>query len=267
MGDLFRLTKRRIVDDPRLDLITTRHVLNHTTGFPNWRNFPNPPNIEFTPGSKFQYSGEGFSYLQSVVVEVTGQPFDEFMRDNVLVPFGMTSSQFSWDMNTVRQIAKPHDENGRRLAGKFVTPPSAAEYAEGLAMYGAAATLMTTPTDYAKFLLEILNPKPADAFRLSDASRGEYLRPQVKKTATSWESLAWSIDQFAGIPALFRHDGQDAGYYCFTAGCAEQKSGMMVMLNGDSYVPVLLKMLADPSGPTPDASTIWPDFAKRFFSA
>ena len=40
----------------------------------------------------------------------------------------------------------------------------------------------------------------------------------------------------------------------------------MVMLNGDSYVPFLLKMLANPSGPPSPPETIWPDFAKRFFA-
>ena len=36
------------------------------------------------------------------------------------------------------------------------------------------------------------------------------------------------------------------------------------MLNGDTYVPFLMKMLANPSGPPDD---LWPDFAKRFFAA
>ena len=263
---LTNYTSRRILADPRLELITARHVLNHTTGFPNWRNDQEPFAIQFTPGTRFQYSGEGFSYLQSVVVEVTGQPFEDFMRDNLLVPFGMTSSGFSWDTAYGRQIAKPHDENGRRIAGKYVTPPSASQHAENLARYGAAASLMTTPTDYARFLLEILNPKPADTYRLSEASRRELLRPQVKKTDTDSEALAWAINQFPDTPAIFTHAGQDAGYYCFTAGSTARKSGLMVMLNGDSYVPILLKMLADPSGGTPDAATIWPDFAKRFFA-
>ena len=189
---LTKYTSRRITADPRVELITARHVLNHTTGFPNWRQGPDLP-IEFTPGSQYQYSGEGFSYLQSVVVEITGQSFEDFMRDNILVPLGMTSSRVSWDMDYARQIAKPHDENGKRIAGKFYTPPSAAEQAEGLARYGAAATLMTTPTDYAKFLLEFLNPKPADNFRLNEASRKEMLRPQVKKTdgpGKGWRGLS-----------------------------------------------------------------------------
>ena len=63
---LTKYTTRRITADPRIERITTRHVLNHTTGFPNWRQGKDLP-IEFDPGSRNQYSGEGFSYLQSVV--------------------------------------------------------------------------------------------------------------------------------------------------------------------------------------------------------
>jgi hypothetical protein len=41
----------------------------------------------------------------------------------------------------------------------------------------------------------------------------------------------------------------------------------MVMLNGDAYVPFLMAMLANRSGPPATPQTIWPAFAKRFFAA
>ena len=262
---LVKYTKRRVSGDPRVELITARHVLSHTTGFPNWRQTPELP-IQFTPGSQYQYSGEGFSYLQSVVVELTGQSFERFMLDNILVPLGMTASFITWDMNSVRSIAKPHDQDGKRIAGKYVTPPSGAEAAEGIARYGAAAMLMTTASDFATFLLEFLAPKPANNFRLNEASRREMLRPQVK-TRFGAEGLAWNLEAHEGVPQLFAHSGSDAGYYCFAAASLERRSGLMVMLNGDAYVPFLMKLLANPSGPAPTPQTIWPDFARRFFAA
>lgn len=261
---LVKYTSRRVTTDPRVELITARHVLTHTTGFPNWRQTPELP-IQFTPGSQYQYSGEGFSYLQSVVVEITGKSFERFMLENILVPLGMTSSRITWDMNSVKQIAKPHDENGKRIAGKYVTPPSGAEAAEGIARYGAAAMLMTTPTDYATFLLEFLNPKPADNFRLNEASRKEMLRPQIK-TRFGSEGLAWNLEEHEGVPRMFAHSGSDSGYYCFSAASMERRAGLMVMLNGDAYGPFLMKMLANPSGPAGTPQTLWPDFARRFFT-
>ena len=263
---LTKYTSRRVSPDSRVERITTRHVLNHTTGFPNWR-LGTDLEIQFDPGSKNQYSGEGFSYLQSVVVEVTGKPFEAFMRDDILLPLGMTSSRVTWDLEYATRIAKPHDENGKRYAGKFVTPATGTEREEGMARYGAAATLMTTAADYAQFLLALVNSTPADDHRLSEASLREMMRPQVEKTTNTWEGLAWHLEQHEGIPLVFTHAGQDPGYYCVTAGSVERQCGLMVMFNGDTYVPMLMKMLANPSGPPPSPQTIWPDFARRFFAA
>ena len=197
---LTRYTSKRFLEgDQRLDLITARHVLAHTTGFPNWRNDQEPLAIQFTPGTKVQYSGEGFHYLQSVVEEVTRQPFAEFMRVNVLEPFGMMSSRFDWDETYARRIARPHDQNGKPMETK---PKTASELAADLATYGAAASLHTTPADYARFILELIDPKPADAFRLNEDNRREYLRPQVKRDEITSRSLGWIVAQLNGPDRL-----------------------------------------------------------------
>ena len=199
-----------------------------------------------------------------MVEEITHKSFVDFMHDDVLKPLGMTASRVTYEEGTeyARRVARRHDQNGKRIPDNPVTPQ---KRAEDTARYGAAAMLMTTPTDYATFLLEFLDPKPADAFRLNDTSRAEMLRPQVKKTDTTWEGLAWHLEQIEGIPVLFSHAGQAEGYYCLTSGCTERRSGLMVMLNGDTYVPFLMKMLTDPSRPTPPPERLWQDFAKRFF--
>src|SRR5262249_14228532 len=52
--------ERFLEGDARLDLITARHVLSHTSGFQNWRSNKEPLAIHFTPGEKHMYSGEGY---------------------------------------------------------------------------------------------------------------------------------------------------------------------------------------------------------------
>ena len=70
---LTKYTSERFLEgDPRLDLITARHVLSHTSGFQNWRSEKEPLKIHFKPGEKWSYSGEGYSYLQSVVTHLIG---------------------------------------------------------------------------------------------------------------------------------------------------------------------------------------------------
>lgn len=234
-------SKRFLEGDPRLDLITARHVLTHTTGFPNWRHDQQPLAIQFTPGTKRQYSGEGFHYLQSVVEEVTRQPFVEFMRVNILEPFGMKSSRFVSDEAYARRMAKPHDKTGKPIETK---PKTAAETAADLAVYGAAASLSTTPADYARFLLEILDPQPADAFRLDENSRREYLRPQFKRDEITSSSLGWVVAQFNGLTS-FTHAGSAAGWNCDAIASTDRKSGIVIMTNGDSFLPFREKLKLD----------------------
>jgi CubicO group peptidase (beta-lactamase class C family) len=65
-------SERVLEDDARLNLITARHVLSHTSGFPNFRTRAEPLRIHFTPGERFEYSGEGYWYLQSIVTSRRG---------------------------------------------------------------------------------------------------------------------------------------------------------------------------------------------------
>ena len=67
-------------DDARAESITARMVLSHTTGFPNWRHDA-PLCLRWSPGSRWGYSGEGFSYLQRVVEHVTGVRLDRYVTD------------------------------------------------------------------------------------------------------------------------------------------------------------------------------------------
>jgi len=246
---LTRYTSKRIVaGDPRLDLITARHVFTHTTGFPNWA-YKEPLAIQFTPGTKVQYSGEGFRYLQAVVEEITRQPFAEFMRVNILEPFGMKSSRIVGDPAYKRRIATRHDETGTPIQAS--PPKTPAEQAEDLAMYGAAASLHTTPGDYAKFILEIIDPKPADAFRLSASSRKEVLRPQITRTdstlpvrVTTSSALSWVVADVEDF-TFFSHAGSASGWYCDALASVGRKAALIVMTNGDSFQAFREKLRLD----------------------
>ncbi len=82
------------LDAPIHDNISTRHVLSHTTGLPNWR----PAGRELTPlrppGVRWGYSGEGFVLLQSHLEHLAGQPIDELAARSVFEPLGVTDSRF-----------------------------------------------------------------------------------------------------------------------------------------------------------------------------
>jgi CubicO group peptidase (beta-lactamase class C family) len=242
---------RFLEGDSRLDLITPRRILSHTSGFQNWRSKTDPLKIQFTPGARWSYSGEGYNYLQSVLTHVAGHvdpndcktlddglricatDFDAYMKANLFVPLGMTSSGYLYREG----MARPHDEKGQIIADRKLTAIDAARY-------GSAGALHSTVNDYAKFLIEIIAPKPADAYRLNTASFQEMLRPQVKVTGfLSW-GLGWAIEQHPGMGDIIQHSGDNPGFKTMTAASVRRRSAFIIVTNGDRgfddvIIPVL----------------------------
>jgi len=257
---LTKYTSRRYLEgDPRLDLITARHVLSHTSGFPNFRTVSEPLRIDFTPGEKWSYSGEGYSYLQAVVSDLTGgrvnpaecarfeaglevcavEPsIDSYMKANVLAPFGMTSSGYFWNDAIELHMAHGHLPDGKRaVVNRKPAGPS-------VARYGMVGGLCTTPSDYAKFLIELIDPKPADRFRLNAKSRAEMLRPQIRSTPWSHWALGWQVDH-TDTGDVIRHGGGNPGYSCIVVASIEHKTGYVIMTNAEDigFYNVIAKLI------------------------
>lgn len=235
-------TTDRILDDPRLDLITARHVLSHTTGLPNFRTRDEPLRIDFTPGERYQYSGEGYWYLQSVVTNLVGHvdpntcqsyeadltvcasDIDTYLKSNVLRPLRMDTSSYIWDTSLERHAARPHDEAGKPLPLSKPTPTDAARYA-------AMGGLRTTALEYANFLIEILSPRSASPFRLATESRQEMLRPQVEVDDSNDWALGWELHR-TPRGTLIQHEGGQTGFLAFAAASVDRKTGYIILTNG-----------------------------------
>jgi len=82
------------LDEPIYGDITTRHILSHTTGLPNWRSAGAALTRLRPPGVRWGYSGEGFVILQRHLEEVTGRSVDELATDSLFAPLGMTETRF-----------------------------------------------------------------------------------------------------------------------------------------------------------------------------
>ncbi len=99
------------------------------------------------PGSQYLYSGAGYTILQLLIEEVSGQPFTQYMKNEVLDPLEMYHSTFQYQVATNKQLAQVYKENGEvRPMNRFTAL--------------AAAGLYTTTHDLAKFLNANVSENP-----------------------------------------------------------------------------------------------------------
>ncbi|MEO1653583.1 MAG: serine hydrolase, partial [Bacteroidota bacterium] len=82
--------------DKRQQQLTPRLVLTHQTGLPNWRYLTddNKLSFQFEPGTKYQYSGEGFEYLRKAIENKLGKPIEEIAQELIFDRVGMEDTRF-----------------------------------------------------------------------------------------------------------------------------------------------------------------------------
>ncbi len=69
--------------------------------------------VVLPPGSEYMYSGGGYTRLQLITEEVTGEPFTAFMQREILALLGMDNSSFEWNPGLQPMTAIPYGVGGR----------------------------------------------------------------------------------------------------------------------------------------------------------
>jgi len=90
--------------------VTLSDVLTHTSGIPEldtsqlsgaspaaWIASFDDDDLNFTPGSQFDYCSTCYQILAYVVQQVAGVPYTQFVQQNILAPLQMTESGFDSD--------------------------------------------------------------------------------------------------------------------------------------------------------------------------
>ena len=98
------------------------------------------------PGSGFKYSGGGYTLLQLLVEEVSGQSFASFMKENIFEPLSMTHSSYTWE-----------DASGFKLAEFYNSDGTKAKHYSYTSL--AATSLYTSLSDLEKFFKVFLKGK------------------------------------------------------------------------------------------------------------
>jgi CubicO group peptidase (beta-lactamase class C family) len=227
-------------DFTKTEKVTLRRLMSHTGGltvhgFPGYDvdaplptlvqifNGEKPANtapilVDIVPGTQERYSGGGVTIEQQLVMDVTGKAFPEFMRETVLEKIGMRDSSYSQPLQAdwAARTAAGTNMEGRAIHGRWHIYPEM-----------AAAGLWTTPTDLAKFAIEIALSKQGKANHvLSQKMTNEMLTP-VKEEA----GLGLFMEK--DNSGQFGHGGADEGFQALLTMNANTGKGLAIMANSD----------------------------------
>lgn len=114
------------------DIITTHHLLTHTSGIPNYTEFPNfmedesrnpytPEEfvktfsdnaLDFTPGEKFSYSNSGYFLLGDLIEKLAGKSYEQMLQDKIFIPLSMKDSGYDNHGDILKNRATGYEKQG-----------------------------------------------------------------------------------------------------------------------------------------------------------
>src|SRR5262245_11966670 len=232
--------------------VTPRTLMSHTSGtgdgfgFPGYA--PNAPlptvaqildgvapsnrpkvRLERAPMVAVKYSGGAVMIEELALTDNLGKPFVQLAREWVLDPIGMTSSTYEQPLPASRekQAARAHGRSGERMGDPWHVYPE-----------HAAAGLWTTPTDLARFLIEVQKSLIGQSNRvLSQTMAQEMVTPvgvgpfavgfQIAKQGEGW---------------YFMHGGSNWGCQCDLIAHRIKGYGVAIMTNGDNGPPLMQEL-------------------------
>ncbi len=183
------------------------------------------------PYQAMKYSGGGLTIMQLALTDLTGVPFAELLRQKVLDPLGIASSTYEQPLPNALapRAARAHNGAGLSKGAPWHVYPEL-----------AAAGLWTTPSDLARFVIEVQKAYrgPAGAV-LTQASAREMIAP----VGVGAYAVGLSIER-RGEGWYFSHGGSNWGFRALIVGHVRNGYGLAVMTNGDNGSAVAAELQA-----------------------
>jgi len=215
--------------DPRNKKLTTRFILSHQTGFPNWRWMKKDKKLsfEFDPGTKYQYSGEGMEYLSKALEKKYKKSLQQLADELIFKPAEMTNTSYIWDKTTdTLRVSAGYDKDGNRY--ETIKNNTA----------NGADDLHTTIEDYGNFLVHLIN---GDG--LTKEVYQEMISKQIPSTRGKHFGLGIELYDLGNGETAWSHGGSDSGVRTLFIILPKSKKGLLIFTNSDTGTNVYEKLI------------------------
>ncbi|WP_296313258.1 serine hydrolase [Winogradskyella sp. UBA3174] len=230
------------------DIITTHHLLTHTSGIPDYTEFPkfmedesrNPyspaafvktfdeKELDFKPGEKYSYSSSGYFILGVLIEKLSGKSYEQILKDKIFTPLNMKDTGYDNHKDILKNRAAGYEkENGNYINSSYLdmTIP----YAAG-SLYSTVEDLYKW--DQALYTTTIL---PKEYMTM-------YFKPYIpafdkKHYAYGWEVGYDKIGSSKDSIYTIGHDGSINGFNTNISRANSDKS-LVVLLNNTGYAPL-----------------------------
>jgi CubicO group peptidase (beta-lactamase class C family) len=174
------------------------------------------------PGKSFSYSGGGYTVLQLLIEERSGEDFAAYMKRTVLEPCGMDSSSFTCEPSTEARAARAYSSSG--------SPMPTYRYTEK-----AAAGLYTTAGDLARLLDELYLCLHGAGGAVLDAEHAVLFASRIAPVAPGVSmGLGYFVSASKSGQTILSHSGSNRGWRSFYAMELESGHGIVLLTNSDA---------------------------------
>jgi CubicO group peptidase (beta-lactamase class C family) len=175
--------------------------------------------LNFTPGTRFQYTNSGYFLLGQIVRRVSGQPLPIFARERIFQPLGMADTSF-------------HDDNKRIVRGRALSyaPNKTGFEKDDLNDETVGPTgLLTTSEDLCRWAAAFERPQGR-----SWAMTAMHEQAVLSDETTHYYAMGQERHPYGGLDT-WGHGGRDAGYRAYLLRIPGQRFAVAVLSNTAAF--------------------------------
>lgn len=227
------------------DGVTVRRLLSHTSGFnidghPLYEPGKQVPSIEqsisgiagkqwrvylkYEPGSTFYYSTGGFSVLQLLVEEVTGEKYEDYMKKEIFDPLGLNNTGYDSNILSKGAFATGYTGTGKAIIDRIIVD-------------SAGTGLMTTSEELGKIVLFCMgnddNNEVNSILKQETLDKMYSPAPNAKNMFGDY-GLGFVLQNLSNGEKMISHSGDIVGWNAQMAFIPKNSDGIIILTNGDA---------------------------------